>query len=80
VDEHVAESLMVTLGVIMVDILVEDVTKVLLSERDDAGQTLAPHRTDEALRVGVQVRTPRWQPYASYTTGAEHVTEPASVQ
>jgi hypothetical protein len=69
-DKLVAEALMVSLSVIVVDVFVKELPEVTLAQRNDAGQAFSSDRADESLCVSVQVRTPRWQPHATHTAGA----------
>jgi|GEM_PF-6456144 hypothetical protein len=57
---------MVSFGMIVVDILMEELPEVSLAQRNDVFQAFSSDRTDETL-CGVQVRASRWQPHATHT-------------
>jgi len=52
----------VALSVVVVDVLPDRVPKVAFAERYDLVQTLRLDRQYEPFGVGIEVRTPRWQP------------------
>ena len=57
IDQPVVESLMVSLGMIVLEVRVQDSSEMSLANRDDSGQALSADRAYEPLRVGVEVRT-----------------------
>jgi hypothetical protein len=59
--EDIALSLMIALGMIVFDEFVQRPPQGALAQKDDLGQALLLHRPNPALRIGIQVRTPRGQ-------------------
>jgi hypothetical protein len=51
----VSQCLVVTLGMVVNDKLVDGMAEVTLAERNDVPQTLLPDGSNEAFRVGVQI-------------------------
>jgi hypothetical protein len=79
-DELVAERLVIAFGLIVRDVLVDDLTQVAFAERDDASQALAANRAHEALGVGVQVWGSRRQPHTLDAARCEQRAESVSEQ
>ena len=59
--QDVALPLVLSLGMEMVDIVVQRPPQRALAKQDHLRQALLPDRSDPALRVGIQVRAARWQ-------------------
>ena len=76
----VAEALVVPLVVIVFDVLANERSQVLLTERDDVPQALGLDRTDEALGVRVQVRASRRKAKQLHVGGREQRLELGRVQ
>ena len=60
-NRHIADALVWPLGVVVFDVLIEHVPQLLLSEEDHLVQAFLLDGSDEALRVGVEVRRARRQ-------------------
>ena len=61
-EQHdIALSLMIALGMIVLDEFVQGPLQGALAQEDHLGQALLLHRADPALGIGIQVRTPRGQ-------------------
>ena len=54
-DQPIVESLMIPLGVIVLRVFLHRVPQMPLAQRDDLGKTLGFDRTNESLRMRVQV-------------------------
>jgi hypothetical protein len=61
IDQLVAETLMMSLGIVVLDELPNDQPKVSLAEGDDVIETLAPNGADEALGKSIQIRALGWE-------------------
>ena len=57
-----AQSLVVALGVVVLEELSDDAAQMIFAERDDVPQALLLDRANEPFRVGVQIRAARRQP------------------
>ena len=55
-DRQVALRLMRSLGVIVIDVLPDQIVDVLLPAQDKVIQALLPERLDEPLDLGLQIR------------------------
>jgi hypothetical protein len=66
-----------TVGVVVLDIDVEDLLEVAAPDDQQPVQALGPHRSDPALRVGVGVRRLHRRDQHLGALGAEHVVEAA---
>ncbi len=69
--DHVAQSLVVALGVVVLDELSDDAAQMIFAERDDVPETLLLDRANEPFRVGVQIRAARRQPQERHARHAE---------
>src|SRR6185436_7675817 len=59
--QDVTLALVIALSVIMLDVFVQRPPQGALAQEDHLGQALLLHRSDPALRIGIQVRAPRGQ-------------------
>jgi hypothetical protein len=57
VDQPVAQPLVMSLSVVVLNKLPNDEPEVRLAEGDDVIETLASNRSDEALGEGIEIRT-----------------------
>lgn len=70
-DESIADTLVVSLSVVVLDKLGNEHAKMPLTERDDAAQTLAANGSNEALGVSVEIGVPTRQADAADAGRAE---------
>ena len=59
--QDVALPLVIALSMIMFDVFAQRSPQRALSKEDHLGQALVLHRSDPALRIGIQVRAARRQ-------------------
>ena len=73
--EHVPDALVRSLPVVVLDILIDDKPQPPLAEDDHPIETLLLDRSDETLRVRVQVRAPGRQPDRADVGGSKQAVE-----
>jgi hypothetical protein len=72
--------LVIALFVIVRDVFVEEAPQVALAERDHSIEAFSACRSDEALRMGVQVRTPSGQTHELGARSIEDVAKTSGEQ
>ena len=75
VDQLVIDSLMVALDVVVLRVLLHGVAKMPLAQWDDLRQTLGLHRTDESLRMGIQIGAPCGKLHGLHPGGPEGLSK-----
>ena len=71
---------MVSLAVVVLDVLVDEASEMILTERNHSVETLVPDRPDEPLGIGVEVGTPRREADGPDTATVEGLLEDTGVQ
>src|SRR5688572_1295788 len=70
-DEPVPDSLVIALSVVVRDVLTDRSPKVRFADRDDLRQTLRLDRSNESLRIRVEIRAAAREPYGMHTRALE---------
>ena len=79
-DQSVSDALVVSLAVIVLHVLVDDVSEMPATEEDHPIETFRLDRSDEAFSEGIQVRALGREFDATNTSGVESVRELLRVQ
>jgi len=79
-DELVCQALMIALAVIMRNKVLNGCPQRLLTEEDQAVQTGFLDAAHKPLRVGVQIRRPRWEFHRLHSGAGNHRQEPGREQ
>jgi len=77
-DQRAAKALVWPLYVVVSDVLVDELSQVCLTQRDDAVETLLFDRADEAFDKGVQVGAAPRQASRLHSGVSEHVPDVGS--
>jgi len=79
-DQSIAETLVISLTVVVLNILGDDLAQVPFTERDHLAQTLLPDRAHEALSERIEVRASSRQPQRAHATCFEYLRKSAREQ
>ena len=74
-DQLPAEALMIALPMIVLDVFLEDVPEMTLTQDHQPIEALGSDREHKALRVGIQVGAPIWKPHRPHACSLEQFTE-----
>ena len=71
----VLKTLMVPLPVVVLDILVDKLSEVSLTQRHDSAQTFLFDGANEPLGIGIEIGTARWKTHGADAAAPENLLE-----
>ena len=76
----VLKTLMVPLPVVVLDILVDKLSEVSLTQRHDSAETFLFDGANEPLDIGIEIGTARWKTHGADAAAPENLLEVIGVQ